>query len=61
MHFDEFDETLDPKVGERHDALGAGAIDPDHAVFGLHLHGDFEEPVLVFSKFLGDEVDGFDV
>jgi len=61
VHFDEFDQALDPEVGERHDALVADAMDPDDAIFRFHLHGDVKEPVLIFAKFLGDEVDGFDV
>jgi len=61
VHFDEFNQTLDSEVGERRNAVFADPIDPDHAVFGFHLHGDVEEPVLVFAKVLGDEVDGFDV
>ena len=61
MHFDEIDEVLDSEVGERHDAVFADAVDPDHAVFGFHFVGDVEEPVLVFAEILGDAVDRRDV
>jgi hypothetical protein len=35
VHFDELDQALDPEVGERHDALVADPMDPDHAIFGF--------------------------
>ena len=31
MRFDEFDEVLDAKVGERHDTSVVNTVDPDHA------------------------------
>ena len=30
------------------------AVNPDHAVLGLHFDGDIEQPVLVFAQLLGD-------
>jgi hypothetical protein len=61
VHFDEIDQALDSEVGKRLNAVFADPIDPDHAVFGFHLHGDVEEPVLVFAEILGDAADRGDV
>ena len=38
-----------------------GVVDPDHAVLELHFDSDFEQPVLVFAKLLGDAADRLDV
>ena len=37
MDFDEVDEILE--VGERHHAVVDDAVDPYHAVFGVHFVG----------------------
>src|SRR5271166_5647055 len=54
VDFDELDETFDAEVGERHDAVVAEPLDPDHPVFRLHFKGDVVEPVDVFAEFLCD-------
>jgi hypothetical protein len=61
VHFDEIDQVLDSKIGERHNAVLADPADPDHAVLDFHLHGDVEEPILIVAKILGDAVDRRDV
>ena len=40
VDLDQLDEVFDAEVGERHDAVVAEAVDPDHAVFGVHFIGD---------------------
>ena len=57
MDFDELDQVLDSKVGERHHTLVVGAVYPDDPVFGVHLVGDVKEPVLVLAEILGDAAD----
>ena len=45
MDLDQLDEVFDSEVGERHDAIVAEAVDPDHAVLRVHFVGDVVEPV----------------
>jgi hypothetical protein len=54
VHFDEIDQVFDSEVGERDYAVISEAVDPNHAVLGLHIVGYIEEPVLVFAEILGD-------
>jgi hypothetical protein len=61
VDFDQIDQVFDAEVGERHLALVVGAIDPDHAVLGLHFNSYIEQPVFVFAKFPGDVGYRFDV
>jgi hypothetical protein len=56
VDLDQLDEAVDAEVGEGHDAVVFEAVDPDHAVFGLHFESDVEEEVDVFAEFLGDAV-----
>ena len=61
MDFDEIDEVVDSKVGERHHAVVADSVDPDHAVFDVHFVGDVEQPVFVFAEIFGDAAERRDV
>ena len=54
MHFDQLDQILDTEVGERHNAVVADPEYPYQAVFGLHLGGDVEQPILVFAEVCSD-------
>jgi len=56
VDLDQLDEVFDTEVGERHDAVVAEAVDPDHAVLDLHFIGDLIEPVDAFAEALGDAV-----
>lgn len=60
VDFDEFDEGLDSEVGERHDGVVTGAVDPDDAVLDVHFVGDLVQPIFVFAEVLGDAGDGGD-
>jgi hypothetical protein len=53
MHFDQLDQILDTEVGERHHRVVADPGDPYQAVFGLHLGGDVEQPILIFAEVRG--------
>lgn len=61
MDADQFEQVLEAEVGEGEDAVVIEAMDPDHAVFGLHFIGDFVKPVDRFTEAYRDEVDGRDV
>ena len=50
-----------PKSVKAMTLVVAEAIDPDHAVLGLHFIGDVVEEVDAFTEALGDAVDGRDV
>src|SRR6056297_516270 len=60
VHFDEAAQVSDPERGECEDAVVAGAADPDHAIFGLHVDGEIEEPIDGFARFGCNAVDGLD-
>lgn len=58
---DEVAQALDSVWSEGHDTvLVLEAKDPDEAIFGFHLDGDFEKPVDVLANFDRNTVDGFD-
>jgi hypothetical protein len=50
VHFDKVGEGLDPEVRERHDPIVGVPIDPDDAVFGVHLVGDIKQPVHALAE-----------
>ena len=60
VHLDEIDETLDAEVGESQDAVFADTVDLDDSALGLHFCGDIEQPIFVFAKLLGDEIERLD-
>jgi putative transposase len=60
VHLDEVREGLDSEVRECHDPLVGVPVDPDDAVFGVHLFGDLVEPVHALAEFLCDTVNRFD-
>ena len=61
MLTDEVAQALDAVWGEGHYAVFVvQAEDPDDAILGLHLDGDFQKPVNVLTEFNGNTVDGFD-
>jgi hypothetical protein len=49
VDFDELDEVFGAEVGKGQDLEVAEAIDPDHAILGLHFIGDVMEEVDAFS------------
>ena len=60
MHFDEIREGLDSEVRECHHTVVCIPVDPDDAVFRVHLIGDLMEPVHALAEFLRDTVDCLD-
>lgn len=50
MDLDENNEIIGSEVGERHHAVVAHPVDPDNAVFDIHLAGDVEQSYVKFSK-----------
>ena len=58
---DELFEPIDAEVAERHGAIVVGPVDPDQAVFWLHVDRDTVEPVLVFAEVGRDAGDGGNV
>jgi hypothetical protein len=54
---DELHQGLDPKVGERHDAVFSDTVDPEAAILGVHFAGDIRQPVLVLAEVLSDAID----
>src|SRR4029077_21270545 len=60
VHFDKVSEVLDSEFSERHHPVVVEPVDPDDAVFGVHLIGDIEEPVHALAEFPGHAVYGFD-
>lgn len=61
MDFDKFGQRFDAEVGERHNALVGGTINPDLTVLGIHFVSDVPQPVLIFAEHLGNPSDGVDV
>ena len=61
MDFDEIDEVFDSEVGERHHAVVGIRIDPDDAVFDVHLIGDIEQPGFAFAEIPGNAIDRRDM
>ena len=45
MDLDQLDQGFDPEVGECQDLVVAGPVNPDHAILGIHFHGDIVKPV----------------
>jgi hypothetical protein len=60
VHLDEVREGLDAEVRECHHTVVAVPVDPDDAVFGVHLVGDIMEPVHILAEFPGDTINRFD-
>ena len=60
MDFDQFDETVDAEVREGHDPIVGVAVDPNDAVFGVHLVGDIMEPVHALAEFPRDTINRLD-
>ena len=58
---DEFAQRLDAKVGERHDAVVAGPVNPDQSIFLIHFVGDVPKLVLIFAEHRRHAGDGNDV
>src|SRR6185437_1885539 len=54
VDLDKTGEGFDAKVGERHNAVVAWAIDPDQSVLLIHFVGDVPQPVLVLAKHFSD-------
>jgi hypothetical protein len=54
VDLDQLDEAVDAEVGESYDALVFEPLDPDCAVFRLHLDGDVEEEVDFVAEFLAE-------
>jgi hypothetical protein len=48
------------EVRECHHTVVAVPVDPDDAVFGVHLVGDIMEPVHALAEFSGDTINRFD-
>jgi hypothetical protein len=61
VDFDKAGERFDAKVGERHDAVVARAVDPDQSIFLIHFVGDVPQPVLALAEHFGDAGDGVDM
>src|SRR4051812_24638579 len=61
VDLDKAGEGFDAKVGERHDAVVARAVDPDQPVLLIHFVGDVPQPVLVLTEHVGDAGDGVDM
>src|SRR6185437_6777609 len=61
VDLDKVGEGFDAKVGERHDAVVARAIDPDQSVLLIHFVGDVPQPILVLPEHFGDTGDGVDM
>jgi len=47
-----------PKSVNAMTSFVARSIDPDHAVLGIHFHGDVEQPVDALAEIGGDAIDG---
>jgi hypothetical protein len=60
VHFDEAREGLDSELRECHHTVVGVAVDPDDAVFGIHLVGDLVQPVHALAEFPRDAVNRFD-
>jgi hypothetical protein len=60
VHFDEVCEGLDTEVRECHDPIVGVPVDPNDAVFGVHLFGDLMEPVDALAEFPRDTINRFD-
>ena len=58
---DEVAQRLHAKVGERHNAVVAGPVDPDQSIFLIHFVSDVPEPVLIFAEHCRHAGDGDDV
>src|SRR5580704_11394939 len=61
VDLDKTGEGFDAKVGERHNAIVARAIDPDQSVLLIHFVGDVPQPVLVLAEHFSDEGNGADM
>jgi transposase-like protein len=57
---DEILNGIDAVLGESHDAVVVGAVDPDQTVFRFHADGDIGEPVFVDAELSGDQGQGAD-
>ena len=60
FHGDHLDEVLDTEWGECQDLDIFCAVDPDHAVFGLHADGEIMEAINAFAQFCRDAIDCLD-
>lgn len=49
VHFDEFLQVFDTEWRKCDDAVVAGTVDPDDAIFGYHINGEVEDPIDGFS------------
>lgn len=58
VHIDQFAQVFDTERRECDDVVVAGAVDPDHAIFGLHIDGEIEDPIDSFTQFGCNTVDG---
>lgn len=61
MDLDQAEQSLDPKICERHDAFVAWLVNPDETVLSVHFFINIIQPVLIFTEYLGDTRDGIDV
>src|SRR5690606_16295207 len=59
-HGDLLAKVFNAEWGEGEHLDFFGAIDPDHAVFGLHADGEIMKTIDGFAEFCGDAVDGLD-
>jgi glycosyltransferase involved in cell wall biosynthesis len=58
VHLDEVFQVLDAVPCERHHPVLANSVNPQLAVFSVHLTRDIEEPILVLAEHLGDMAEG---
>lgn len=61
MDFDEANQRLDARIGERHDTVVSFTINPDQAVFLADFVSNIPQPVLVFTEYLDDASYGDDM
>jgi hypothetical protein len=60
VHLDEVGKGLDSEVRECHGPIVGVPVDPDDAVFGVHLLADIMEPVYAVAEFPRHTINRFD-
>ena len=58
LHGDHLAEVFDAKWSEGEDLDFFSAIDPDHAIFGLHPHSEMMESINRLAEFQSDTIEG---
>ena len=51
---DDFLEALDAEGGEARDAFLADTMNPEAAIFGIHVDLKVPQPLLILAKLFGD-------